>query len=506
MKTPQLNMILHAVEALTFANPFGKRRIELEKNLLAELGDFSSASPTATAPGAYEQFHARFRRILPWIHAAEHTLIGRASKRPLPEKWREPCACFAFFVLYHELIPDLDRIIEQGANDAAKNRALFGKVKEGVAARHSLIASATQRIWNQPEHLLACYYQIRRAFHAIDRGIIGESGRIQELRARIWESVFTQDMMSYQQWMFDTVGRFPTLVIGPSGSGKELVARALGLARFLPYDKRSGTFAEGPETSFHPVNLSALSETLIESELFGHRRGAFTGAFNDRKGLFSTAGDYGTIFLDEIGEVRESTQVKLLRLLQSGEFQAIGENRPAFFKGKIIAATHKNLAREMKAGRFREDFYYRLCGDQVVTPALCEILADKPDELNHSIRYICSKLIGTEGAESIGERIIEQLQRQIPPNYPWPGNFRELEQAVRNCIVRGRYDPAEITEQPLSIQSAYEEATLSLEEWNRLYALQCVKKHGSYRAASVRLGVDQRTVKKLCTKNGTSVT
>lgn len=491
MKTWQLDFILETVQALTFANPFGPRRRELEDALLLKLGDFPESFTLS------KTFNQRFGRLLPWLTAADQELLKRASKKVLPIKWRERTAYFAFFVIYHQLAPELDGIITGQANDVAKNRTLYRKVQNGVAARHSLIANATERIWNQPEHLFACYYQIRRAYHAIHHEIIGESEPIQKLRARVWESVFTKDMMRYQQWMFDAVGRFPTLILGPSGSGKELVARALGLARFLPYDPRSGKFADGPSESFHPINLSALSETLIESELFGHRKGAFTGAFSDRDGLFSIAGQYGSVFLDEIGEVKESTQVKLLRLLQSGEFQAIGESRPEHYTGKIIAATHKDLASEMESGRFREDFYYRLCGDQVHTVALREILADRPDELANSIRYICGKLIGREGAGEVGARVIDDLKKHLPTNYPWPGNFRELEQAVRNCIVRGQYQPAEKSEVSPSLETIYQNSQLSLKEWTRIYVKQAVRIHGSYRSAAQQLGVDQRTVKKL---------
>jgi transcriptional regulator with GAF, ATPase, and Fis domain len=491
MKDAQLSEILKTVQALTFANPFGPERAELEEALLTKLGD--PPLPAATNPG----YNNRFRRLLPWIEAADQELLQRATRKPLPEKFRERTAYFAFFVLYHKLVPDLDALIRKPAGDNSKNRALYSKLQQGVATRRALIEHASQRIWNQPAHLFACYYQIRRAFHAIHHELIGESQPIKRLRARVWESVFTKDMMSYQQWMFETVGRFPTLILGPSGSGKELVARALGLARFLPYDSKSGAFADGPNESFYPINLSALSETLIESELFGHCKGAFTGAFNDRQGLFSLAGGYGSVFLDEIGEVKESTQVKLLRLLQSGEFQAIGDNKPARYTGKIIAATHKNLAAEMEVGRFREDFYYRLCGDQIHTVALREILADEPADLATSVRYICTKLIGAEGAEDLSGRILTELHQHLPPDYPWPGNFRELEQAVRNCIVRGSYQPAETRSTGPSMDTIFQQTEISLEKWTQLYAQQAIQNYGSYRAAAQQLGVDQRTVKKL---------
>lgn len=495
MNKGQLHTILSEVKGLTFANPFGPARIEIEASLLAKLGE-------PPVPGAAEApFNERFKRLLGWLQAAETDLLRRADQGPLPGEWREYAGYFAFFSLYHELVPELDLLIEHDANDTAHNRKLYRKIQEGVAQRHALIEGARERIWNQPEHLFACFYQLRRAFHTIHTEIIGESRPIQQLRMQVWESVFTQDMMNYQQWMFDSVGRFPTLVLGPSGSGKELVARAIGLSRFLPYNPKSGTFAANPRASFYPVNLSAISTTLLESELFGHRKGAFTGAHQDREGLFATAGDHGSVFLDEIGEVDEPTQVKLLRLLQSGEFQAVGDNGAKRYSGKIIAATHKDLAAEMHAGRFREDFYYRLCGDQVQTVALREILADSPGELSKSVHYICSKLIGAAGASALSERVLRQIERSLPAHYDWPGNFRELEQAVRNCIVRNEYRPATPKDTATeSILEGYRYTHYSLSEWDQLYAKQAVANTGSYRAAAQRLGIDQRTVKKLTTE------
>ena len=190
--------------------------------------------------------------------------------------------------------------------------------------------------------------------------------------------------------------------------------------------------------------------------------------------------------------------MKLLRLLQSGEFQAIGDNRPEYFHGKIIAATHKNLAKEMQAGRLREDFYYRLCGDQVQTAALATILAEKPDELDHSVRFICRKLIGPEGAGELGQQVIETLRQRVPAGYEWPGNFRELEQAVRNCIVRQNYQPPKFSQDEGSIQNIFENTEISLDAWSRLYARKAYKNAGSYRAAANRIQIDQRTLKKLC--------
>src|SRR5262249_2233744 len=170
------------------------------------------------------------------------------------------------------------------------------------------------------------------------------------------------------------------LITGPSGSGKELVAQAIGLARYIPFDAERQAFVENFAGSFYALNPSALSPTLIESELFGHRRGAFTGAVQDRAGWREGGRRLGTVFLDEIGELEPALQVKLLRVLQTRTFQRLGDTRDRRFHGKIIAATNRELATEMAAGRFRKDLYYRLCSDIVVTPALQEHLRPPPGD------------------------------------------------------------------------------------------------------------------------------
>ena len=252
--------------------------------------------------------------------------------------------------------------------------------------------------------------------------------------------------------------------------------------------------------------MSALTETLIESELFGHRKGAFTGAMRDHAGIFKTAGQHGTVFLDEIGEVPESIQVKLLRILQSGEFQPIGGDAHSFYHGKIIAATHRDLSQEVRQGRIREDFFYRLCGDQVNTIALRDILSANPKEIQNSIHYICSKLFGAEGAKELSSKVVDRLQSVIPKNYPWPGNFRELEQAVRNIIVRDEFVPlGQGSEIEFDINQIYTNTQVSLNGWSQIYAKKAYENAGSYREAARLLGVDQRTLKKWVLETGDSL-
>ena len=491
MDAAELDFLLTEIHNLAFVNPFGNERDRTEERIVSKLG--------WTEPSLERNpiFTKEFNQVLHWVWVGEQALLDGMAKEFRTTSRAERMASLAYFSLYHEIVDDLDRLIEGTEGDSASNRKVFRKIEEGIRTRSSLIRGVSNPMWGNPGHLFACFYQLRRAFLCLFREIVGWSHPIRSLRMRVWESVFTQDMLSYQQWMHQSVGRFPTLVLGPSGSGKEVVARAIGLSRFIPYDSQTSQFASKPRDSFRPVNLSALTETLIESELFGHRKGSFTGAIRDHAGIFKNAGRHGTVFLDEIGEVPESIQVKLLRLLQSGEFQAIGSDERSFYEGKIIAATHRDLAAEMKAGRIREDFFYRLCGDQVNTVALHEILAAAPDEINGSVHYICRKLFGPEGGEELAPRVVQTLRVQVPQDYRWPGNFRELEQAVRNVVVRNEYVPMVRDNDSARIETLYENTEVSLAQWSSTYARKAYQNAGSYREAARRLEVDQRTLKKL---------
>ena len=208
------------------------------------------------------------------------------------------------------------------------------------------------------------------------------------LRATIWESIFTHDMGRYIRGVYKSLGDITTLITGPSGTGKELVARAIGLSRYQRFDPKSKSFSDEKRPLLLAVKLSALSSTLIESELFGHCKGAFTGAFGDRQGWLEVCGERGTVFLDEIGELEHSIQVKLLRVLQTQQFSRVGESKSRRFEGKFIAATNRELELEMQSGRFREDLYYRLCADRIQTPTLREQLADRPEDLIELTRHI----------------------------------------------------------------------------------------------------------------------
>ena len=205
------------------------------------------------------------------------------------------------------------------------------------------------------------------------------------------------------------------LITGESGTGKELIARAI--------HSRSPR-AEEP---FVAVNCMALSETLLESELFGHEKGAFTGAVGRRKGRFELA-DKGTLFLDEVGEIATSLQVKLLRVLQERTFERVGGNQPISVDVRIVAATNRDLTQAVATGRFREDLFYRLNVVRLDLPPLRERKEDLPSLVAHFVRRYAAE-VGRATPQ------VSQEAMRVIYDYAWPGNVRELENALERAVI-----------------------------------------------------------------------
>jgi transcriptional regulator with GAF, ATPase, and Fis domain len=206
------------------------------------------------------------------------------------------------------------------------------------------------------------------------------------------------------------------LLTGETGTGKELMARAIHQAS----DRRSRPFVA--------INCGAIAHGLVESELFGHERGAFTGALQRRVGRFEQA-DRGTIFLDEVGELPLDTQVKLLRVLQEREVERIGSGRPQQVDVRVVAATNRNLEDEVAAGRFRADLYYRLSVFPIRIPALRERPGDVPLLVRHFLAQFQRKL--ARPLREVSEESLARLQA-----WSWPGNIRELQNVIeRSCVV-----------------------------------------------------------------------
>jgi DNA-binding NtrC family response regulator len=283
--------------------------------------------------------------------------------------------------------------------------------------------------------------------------------------------------------------RSTVLITGESGTGKELVARAVH--KHSPRDSRN----------FVAVNCGALTETLLEAELFGHVRGAFTGATSDRKGLWEEAED-GTLFLDEVGDTSAAMQVKLLRALQEGEIRRVGETRTVRVNARVIAATNRDLEREVKAGTFREDLFYRLSVVTLYVPPLRERRSDVP--------LLAERFLQTASA-NIGRRLhfsAETLDLLIA--YDWPGNVRELENAIERAALHARGAEIAAEDLPAKMQTVEMRARasqsrspltaiyadlISLDELERRYLIHVLEAVGGNRTRAAEiLRIDRRTL------------
>lgn len=345
--------------------------------------------------------------------------------------------------------------------------------------------------------LFAGLWQIERAFINIFTNIVGSSAAIAKLRASVWQSIFTCDIKRYRQGLYERMHEITTLITGPSGTGKELVAKAIASSAYIPFDPEKRQFAVDHRELFLALNLSALSSNLLESELFGHKRGAFTGALQDHAGWLQACPARGSVFLDEIGEISGGLQVKLLRVLETRTFHRLGESNSQSFGGKIIAATNRNLGQETQAGRFREDFYYRLCSDVVVTPSLREQLAEAPEDLPRLVRFIARRFLTAELSDELADEVGQFVARRLGREYSWPGNFRELEQCVRNILVRRSYEPIQLKpdDPAVALAASIENGRLTAEELLQHYCSIVYARTHNLEETARRLQLDRRTVK-----------
>lgn len=494
MFTPRDRAFATAIARLNHANPFTSERIAHEKEALGTdfvevRADWNLAGPALGAHPNVTRLQQESAALVKRIAAAWPKGGGVGAEE------RDLYVQVALFWLFHEYVPSFDAAIRAGG---AGGRIEFYPGFRSLAERHLALPGLAYLDEMPVPHLFACLFQVRRAFHHIYHSLVGASAPMARLRAAIWESIFTHNLERYRRSLYARMGDFATLVTGPSGTGKELVARAIGLSRYLPFDPKRMAFAGELDAGFFPLNLSALSPTLIESELFGHRRGAFTGAVADRAGWMEICPAHGAVFLDEIGEVDASIQVKLLRVLQSRQFQRLGDTATLTFGGKIIAATNRDLAAEIRAGRFREDFYYRLCSDQIVTPSLREQMDASAGELPLMIGTIAHRLVGAEEAPRFAHETVAWIERNLGVSYAWPGNFRELEQCARNLLIRRDYQPAGplVAAGREDWNSLLNRGTLTAEEVLRRYTHQVFEQSGgNVEETARRLDLDRRTVK-----------
>ena len=374
---------------------------------------------------------------------------------------------------------------------------LLGKIRERDPEVMGIIVTAYASVESAVEALhKGAYDYITKPFandhlKAVIRNALKEKALFREnrfLRAELREKyrfeniIGKSDPIEQVFRVMEKVARTDSsvLITGESGSGKELVARAIHFS------------SERANHRFLPINCGALPENLLESELFGYKRGAFTGASQDKLGLLKAA-DKGTVFFDEIGELPLALQVKLLRALQERECYPLGSNDPVQFDVRVLCATNRNLEAEAKAGRFREELLYRINVIHLQLPGLRDRKDDIPLLANHFLRK-CEKALG---------RTVMRFSKnamQLMVNYPWPGNVRELENTIERAAILAETDVIHSHDLPDKLRNSetapvIEASGMTLEELEREHIRRVLEQvEGDKARAAQVLGIHLSTL------------
>ncbi len=388
------------------------------------------------------------------------------------------------------VITDLKMPGMDGIELVKKLRAMADPPAVIVMTAFGAVDSALEAMRSGAEAYLTKPLNCDELLVVVDKVLANQAMRREttQLRQRVRDRVAPTNMIGVSppmQRVFEIIdqvapSRATVLITGESGTGKELVANAI--------HQRSPR-ASGP---FIKLHCAALAESLLESELFGHEKGSFTGAAGRKEGRFSLA-DGGTLFLDEIGEISASLQVKLLRFLQEHEFERVGGTQTIHVDVRVIAATNRDLRDEIARGHFRRDLYYRLNVVNIETPPLRERRSDIPDLARHFLDRFAKengKAIG-----GIAGQVLEQLA-----SYDWPGNVRELENAIERAVVLSRTGELEPRHLPSSVRAVGATGVpqipgATLAELERYAILETLKATGgSTSKAAEILGISARTI------------
>jgi DNA-binding NtrC family response regulator len=377
----------------------------------------------------------------------------------------------------HNLNPEVDVIV----------MTAFGSLESAVSA----MKDGALDFITKPIDLLQLEMTIVKALER--KQLLSENRRLRDLvqQHRHFQSIITsspnlQEQLSIASRAADS--NATVLILGESGVGKELVAKAVHLA------------SPRAEKPFVAVNMAALPEHLLESEMFGHEKGAFTGADKFRKGRFETA-DGGTLFIDEVGDIPAGLQVKLLRVLQTRSFERLGSSQPLQVDIRLIAATHRNLETMVKENLFRQDLYYRLNVVQIRLPALRERRADIPALADHFLQRFAT--MNGKSIQGFSREALDLLLK-----YHYPGNVRELENIVEQAVVLGRDELIATRDLPAHLQTSHApepEAEASFKdqvEWfeQKLIVAALQGAGGNQSKAADRLGMSERHLRYKLTK------
>ena len=467
------------VSEAVFANPFSEQRVEIDRKISGRgLGEpWEKVRPEAIAEVA--------KRITELDAGGAVTIddFGKADRDLIVQLF--------LFDVYYQFTRQFDKLIlDQIEIGDEPIRVPFADDALSRLRRRGFSPELSKRYFS-------LFYQIRRAFHFIDRGLIGRCRSMEQLRMNLWNNIFTYDIWNYQQYLWDRMEDFSILLLGPTGCGKGAAAAAIGRSGYIPFDRKKQSFAESFTKIVIQINLSQFPETLLESELFGHTKGAFTGAVGGHDGLFAMCGPHGSIFLDEIGELSCQVQIKLLQVLQERVFSPVGSHKKLRFNGRVIAATNRDINKLRGQGKFRDDFYYRLCSDCIAVPSLQQRVHENPDELDELIAHTVELITGTRSGQLI-RTVVEVIEKRLGRDYPWPGNVRELAQCVRRVIVKRDYqgDTADAGDSQGQFIADIEGGALDADGLLGGYCAMLYQRYGTYEQVARVTGLDRRTVKK----------
>ena len=469
---------LRILAEFAFSNPFEKQSFELAHKIAG--GSYPAGEELSKH--VFESVKSRLEKV---------TLNGKLNWKHFSGEDKELVRVALLHDAYYRCYAKFDHLIrKQIQDDCQESDISFAKETLLMLRKRGFSVADSLRYFS-------FYYQLRRAWFFINHGLIGQSNSMEVLRSHLWRSVFTSFPGLYEQIMWNRMEDFSTFLIGETGTGKGTAAAAIGQSGFIPFLEKKERFAEIFTNNFIEINLSQFPEAIIESELFGHRKGAFTGAVDNHQGIFSRCSPYGSIFLDEIGDVSIPIQIKLLKVLEERTFTAVGGHDKLQFKGRIVSATNKPFTELKQQNFFREDFYYRLCSNVIVVPTLRQQISEDPSTLNALLEHTIQRITG-ESLPDLLAQVLDILEKEVGADYDWPGNVRELEQAVRSILLTRHYvrDRSEVAEYELNFHQAIDAESLDAQRLVSSYCQILYTKYGTYEKVAQITNLDPRTVKK----------
>jgi DNA-binding NtrC family response regulator len=459
------------VSDAVFINPFSEQREDINRDIG---GSISHVAPGEVTPEVMQEVSKRIEKL-------DEDSPTRIHDFEQPD--RGLIEYVFLFDIYYKFAKLFDQFIVNQAAASTSITVSFAKDAISLLVKRGFTRQLANRYFSM-------FYQIRRAFHFIARGLIGESPSMRLFRMNLWNNIFTHDIRHYERSLWDKMEDFSTLLLGPTGCGKGAAAAAIGRSGFIPFDEKRQTFVGSFTEAFIPINLSQYPETLVESELFGHTKGAFTGAVAPHEGLFALCGPHGSIFLDEIGDISTEVQIKLLQILQERVFSPVGSHEKLRFHGRVIAATNKP--------KFRDDFYYRLCSDCIIVPSLQQRIQENPNELDELIAHSVKRITGNRSEELV-KTVAEVIDKRLGRDYHWPGNVRELEQCIRRVIIKRDYQSDTVTafqDLQTELLSEISAGTIDAQELLATYCTILYQRYATYEEVARKTKLDRRTVKK----------